>query len=67
MQQAALLVQRGPWGHSHSSAAAEASWALRVRPERSPRDRILTLESMNPRVKVVEYAVRAGTHRAQGQ
>lgn len=31
---------------------------LQVRPERSRRERILTLESMNPRVKAVEYAVR---------
>lgn len=65
MQRAAVLVRRGscprasgPWGRSHSSAAAEASAALKVRPERSPRDRILTLESMNPQVKAVEYAVR---------
>ncbi|CAH6815080.1 Gpt2 [Phodopus roborovskii] len=65
MQRAAGLVRRGscprasgPWGRSHSSAAAEASAALKVRPERSPRDRILTLESMNPQVKAVEYAVR---------
>lgn len=65
MQRAAVLVRRGscplasgPWVRSHSSAAAEASAALKVRPERSPRDRILTLESMNPQVKAVEYAVR---------
>lgn len=58
MQRAAVLVRRGPWGRSHSSAAAEASATLKVRPERSPRDRILTLESMNPQVKAVEYAVR---------
>lgn len=65
MQRAAVLVRRGscprasgPWGRSHSSAAAEASAALKVRSERSPRDRILTLESMNPQVKAVEYAVR---------
>lgn len=65
MQRAAGLVRRGscslasgPWVRSHSSAAAEASAALKVRPERSPRDRILTLESMNPQVKAVEYAVR---------
>lgn len=64
MQRAAVLVRRGscprasgPWGRSHSSAAAEASAALKVRPERSPRDRILTLESMNPQVKAVEDAV----------
>ena len=31
---------------------------LKVRPERSRRERILTLESMNPQVKAVEYAVR---------
>lgn len=58
MQRAAVLVRQGPWGRSHSSAAAEAAAALKVRPERSPRDRILTLESMNPQVKAVEYAVR---------
>nr|XP_040134967.1 alanine aminotransferase 2 [Ictidomys tridecemlineatus] len=65
MQRAAALVRRGcsprtpgPWGRSQSSAAAEASAVLKVRPERSPRERILTLESMNPQVKAVEYAVR---------
>jgi hypothetical protein len=65
MQRAAVLVRRGccprspgPWGRSQSSAAAEASAVLKVRPERSPRERILTLESMNPQVKAVEYAVR---------
>ncbi|XP_054935069.1 alanine aminotransferase 2 isoform X4 [Physeter macrocephalus] len=65
MQRAAALVRRGcyprtlgPWGRGQSSAAAEASAVLKVRPERSRRDRILTLESMNPQVKAVEYAVR---------
>lgn len=65
MQRAAALVRRGccprtlgPWGRSQSSAAAEASAVLKVRPERSRRERILTLESMNPQVKAVEYAVR---------
>lgn len=66
MQRAAALVWRGccprtpgPWGRrSQSSAAAEASAVLKVRPERSRRERILTLESMNPQVKAVEYAVR---------
>lgn len=65
MQRAALLVRRGCcprppglWGRSQSSAAAEASAVLKVRPERSRRERILTLESMNPQVKAVEYAVR---------
>lgn len=65
MQRAAALVRRGccprtpgPWGRSQSSAAAEASTVLKVRPERSRRERILTLESMNPQVKAVEYAVR---------
>uniref|UniRef100_A0A8D0K784 Glutamic--pyruvic transaminase 2 n=2 Tax=Sus scrofa TaxID=9823 RepID=A0A8D0K784_PIG len=55
MQRAAALVRRGccprtlgPWGRSQSSAAAEASAVLKVRPERSRRERILTLESMNP-------------------
>ncbi|KAF5919738.1 hypothetical protein HPG69_000339 [Diceros bicornis minor] len=62
---AAALVRRGccprtpgPWSRSQSSAAAEASAVLKVRPERSRRERILTLESMNPQVKAVEYAVR---------
>lgn len=65
MQRAAALVRLGccprtpgPWGRSQSSAAAEASAVLKVRPERSRRERILTLESMNPQVKAVEYAVR---------
>lgn len=65
MQRAAALVRRGccprtpgPWGRSQSSAAAEASAVLKMRPERSRRERILTLESMNPQVKAVEYAVR---------
>lgn len=65
MQRAAALVRRGccpgtpgPWGRSQSSAAAEASAVLKVRPQRSRRERILTLESMNPQVKAVEYAVR---------
>eukprot|EP00069_Balaena_mysticetus_P019113 bmy_11962T0 len=65
MQRAAALVRRGcyprtlgPWGRGQSSAAAEASAVLKVRSERSRRDRILTLESMNPQVKAVEYAVR---------
>uniref|UniRef100_M3Z9K6 alanine transaminase n=1 Tax=Nomascus leucogenys TaxID=61853 RepID=M3Z9K6_NOMLE len=65
MQRAAALVWRGcgprtpsSWGRSQSSAAAEASAVLKVRPERSRRERILTLESMNPQVKAVEYAVR---------
>ncbi|XP_054389830.1 alanine aminotransferase 2 isoform X2 [Pongo abelii] len=65
MQRAAALVRRGcgprtpsSWGRSQSSAAAEASAVLKVRPERSRRERILTLESMNPQVKAVEYAVR---------
>lgn len=65
MQRAAALVRwgycprtRGPWSRSQSSAAAEASAVLKVRPERSRRERILTLESMNPQVKAVEYAVR---------
>ncbi|KAF6078347.1 hypothetical protein HJG60_009192 [Phyllostomus discolor] len=65
MQRAAALVRRGccprtpgPWGRCQSSAAAEAPAVLKVRPERSRRERILTLESMNPQVKAVEYAVR---------
>lgn len=65
MQRAAALVQRayrprtpGPWSRCQSSAAAEASAVLKMRPERSQRERILTLESMNPQVKAVEYAVR---------
>ncbi|KAB0368196.1 hypothetical protein FD755_019962 [Muntiacus reevesi] len=65
MQRAAALVRRGccprtlgPWGRSQSSAATEASAVIKVRPERSRRERILTLESMNPQVKAVEYAVR---------
>lgn len=65
MQRAAALVRRGfcprtwgSWSRSQSSAAAEASAVLKVRPERSRHERILTLESMNPRVKAVEYAVR---------
>uniref|UniRef100_A0A7N9CPM7 alanine transaminase n=1 Tax=Macaca fascicularis TaxID=9541 RepID=A0A7N9CPM7_MACFA len=45
-------------GPQSNSAAAEASAVLKVRPERSRRERILTLESMNPQVKAVEYAVR---------
>ncbi|XP_013918668.1 PREDICTED: alanine aminotransferase 2-like [Thamnophis sirtalis] len=39
-----------------SSAAAEAP-ALQLK-EKAPREKILTLESMNPQVKAVEYAVR---------
>ncbi|KAL7978914.1 hypothetical protein Chor_013403 [Crotalus horridus] len=39
-----------------SSAAAEAP-ALHLK-EKAPREKILTLESMNPQVKAVEYAVR---------
>lgn len=66
MQRAAALVRRGcsprtlvgPWSRGQSSAAAEASAILKVRPERSRRERILTPESMNPQVKAVEYAVR---------
>lgn len=65
MQRAAALVRRGccpgplgPWRRCRSSAAAEAPAVLQVRPERSRRERILTLESMNPQVKAVEYAVR---------
>lgn len=65
MQRAAALVPRGfcprawgSWSRRQSSAAAEASAVLKVRPERSRHERILTLESMNPRVKAVEYAVR---------
>uniref|UniRef100_A0A5F8H3G7 alanine transaminase n=1 Tax=Monodelphis domestica TaxID=13616 RepID=A0A5F8H3G7_MONDO len=71
MQRAAGLVlglragccQRSPgWGRSRgrgwSSAAAEASTVLKLRPEKNGRERILTPESMNPLVKAVEYAVR---------
>lgn len=65
MQRAAALVRRGcgphspgPWHRSWSSAAAEASAVLQVRPARGRHERILTLESMNPQVKAVEYAVR---------
>ncbi|ETE56421.1 Alanine aminotransferase 2, partial [Ophiophagus hannah] len=39
-----------------SSAAAEAP-ALQLK-EKAPREKILTLESMNPQVKAVEYALR---------
>ncbi|CAK6436562.1 unnamed protein product [Pipistrellus nathusii] len=49
---------RGPWRRGRSSAAAEAPAVLPGRPERAPRERILTPESMNPRVRAVEYAVR---------
>ncbi|XP_023382871.1 alanine aminotransferase 2-like isoform X2 [Pteropus vampyrus] len=65
MHRAAALVRRGcgphspgPWHRSWSSAAAEASAVLQVRPARGRHERILTLESMIPQVKAVEYAVR---------
>lgn len=65
MQRALALARRGcgarapgPWSRGQSSAAAEASAVLKMRPERSRRERILTPESMNPQVKAVEYAVR---------
>lgn len=65
MQRALALARRGcgarapgPWSRGQSSAAAEASAVLKMRPERSRHERILTPESMNPQVKAVEYAVR---------
>lgn len=53
------LLQRprlGRKGLVRWNSAAKAS-AVKIQ-EKPPREKILTLESMNPQVKAVEYAVR---------
>lgn len=63
-QTAASLGCKGPGGCRSARREGTARWSSAAKAsavkisEKASREKILTLESMNPQVKAVEYAVR---------